>query len=166
MYAPAFSTSPTRSPRTGLPLCGASRVQVDTMIVDLPSLEMTMAGGMADIACEDLFISVVDEDEDIEDERNRGFGRKDRVGALSRGNSSSPGSCSGGFLRAPMEMFVYSSTSASESELEPGDVLMSDIDTDAEQFIVPVRITDHSEQATAVPDSPSALTEVRNRQYV
>ena len=64
-----------------------------------------------------------------------------------------------------MEMFVYSSTSASESELEPGDVLMSDIDTDAEQFIVPVRINDYSEQATAVPDSPSVLTEVRNRQY-
>ena len=34
------------------------------MIVELPSFEMTMAGGMADIACEDLFISVVDEDED------------------------------------------------------------------------------------------------------
>lgn len=148
------------------------------MIVDLPApalaSESTMAGSMGDIACQDLFVSVLD----MDDEHDIDFGLpiapgqgpsllgKERDGALRRESDNgqfsfkgdidlndSPGSGGGGdFLRAPIDHFVYSSTSASESE---GDILMSDIGTDAEH--PPVQMQDFQD---AYPDSPSVLTEV------
>ena len=128
------------------------------MIVELPSLEMTMAGGMADIACEDLFISVVDEDEDspgqLGSNSSPSFLRENRYK-----NENGVSSSSNGYLRAPMDLFMYSSTSASESE---GDVLMSDVDTDAEQYSVHFT-SEQVYQDAALADSPSALTEVCNK---
>lgn len=128
------------------------------MIVELPSFEMTMAGGMADIACEDLFISVVDEDED-----DSGQFRADSPPPYMRDsrhkNENGDSNSSNGYLRAPMDLFMYSSTSASESE---GDVLMSDVDTDAEQYPVPY-VGEQTLHGIALADSPSALTEVCNK---
>ncbi|THH03606.1 hypothetical protein EW145_g6147 [Phellinidium pouzarii] len=92
------------------------------MLIDLPAVfEYTMA----DIVCEDLFVSGR-----FDDGEGACFG--DAAGSrkidLHIGIDGTSGGATGVMVLSDLESSAYTSTSASESDLEPCDVLMSDGD--------------------------------------
>lgn len=94
------------------------------MLIDLPAVfEYTMA----DIACEDLFMSGrFDDDEDVCFGDAAGSGKTNMHIGIGSGRHG--GGATGVMVLSDLESSAYTSTSASESEFEPCDVLMSDGD--------------------------------------